>query len=247
MKLEEFFKKYNKVALGFSGGVDSSYLLYAAHRYGADVKAYYVSTAFQPDFEFKDAMEVANFVSADVEVIKLDILSDKQVISNTEQRCYYCKHRIFTAIMQAALKDGYNTVIDGTNASDIREDRPGMLALEQMQVLSPLRQCSLTKQDVRKLSKQAGLFTWNKPSYSCLATRISSGCTITKEDLQKIEHGEKMLMDMGFSDFRIRLEHGYGKLQVKSEQMQMVLDKSDDIIKALGDDFKDVLLDLKSR
>ena len=246
MQLKEFFDKYNRVALAFSGGTDSSYLLYAAARFGTDICAYYVSTAFQPEFEYRDALAAAEFAGVKMQVIKLDILSDIQVASNPEDRCYHCKLRIFAAIANAAAKDGYDVIIDGTNASDNADDRPGMRALEELNVLSPLRICGITKDDVRRFSREAGLFTWNKPAYACLATRIPTGRRIEKCDLQKVELGENALMEMGFSDFRIRLGDGFAKLQVKPEQMDMAVNRRREIMDALSS-FGDVLLDLKCR
>ena len=118
-------------------------------------------------------------------MLRADVLSDPVVVSNPSDRCYYCKKVIFNMIMEAAAKDGYTVLLDGTNASDDAGDRPGMKALRELQVKSPLRECGLVKSEIRRLSKEAGLFTWDKPSYACLATRIPTGCTITAEKLQK--------------------------------------------------------------
>ena len=139
MTLREFFIQYPRVALGFSGGVDSSFLLWAARSCGAEVKAYYVSTAFQPAFEREDAMRLAASLGIIPEVIELDILSCREVTANPPDRCYHCKKRIFGAVAKRAAEDGYKVLIDGTNASDDASDRPGMRALQELRVLSPLR------------------------------------------------------------------------------------------------------------
>lgn len=247
MTLKDFFDKYPKIALGFSGGVDSSYLLYAAEKYGADIKAYYVKSQFQPQFELDDAKKTAEYVGVDFTVINCDALSDPKVCANPKDRCYHCKNNIFGYILENAKKDGYKYIIDGTNASDDAGDRPGMKALEEMKVLSPLRMCGLTKADVRNLSKEAGLFTWNKPSYACLATRIPAGEEITNEKLAKVEKCEKALMDMGFTDFRIRVSDNKAKLQVKEKQFVKVLELREKILENLTSEFDDVFLDLKER
>ncbi len=247
MDLKEFFKENPKVALGFSGGVDSSYLLYAGKKYGADLKAYYIKTQFQPDFELRDALEVAAQVGVDFEIVDYDALQNVEVVSNDENRCYYCKQKIFGNILDLAYKDGYRTVIDGTNASDVEMDRPGMRALKEMQVLSPLRLCNLTKEDVRSLSSQAGLKTWDKPSYSCLATRVKRGENLTDDKLKRIEAGEMKLMELGLKDFRLRWSKGEGRLQVKKEQMSMVLEKREEIKAALKNLFETITLDLEER
>ena len=177
--LQAFFTNNPKIALAFSGGVDSAYLLYAAKTFGADVKAYYVKTPFQPEFEYEDALRLAEQLGADMVTIHLDVLSDSAITENPKNRCYFCKKRIFTAILKQAKVDGYSLIIDGTNASDDASDRPGMVALQELSVRSPLRECCLTKEEIRRLSKEAGLFTHDKPAYACLATRIPTGTAIT--------------------------------------------------------------------
>ena len=168
MDLKEFFRQHPKAAIAFSGGVDSSYLLYAALQCGADVRAYYVKGAFQPQFELDDAQRLARDIHAPMTVLRADVLRDETVTANPANRCYYCKKVVFSSIAQAALADGYTVLLDGTNASDDAGDRPGMRALQELQVLSPLRLCGLTKPEIRRLSKEARLFTWDKPAYACL-------------------------------------------------------------------------------
>ena len=139
MELKEFFAAHPKIALAFSGGVDSAYLLYAAKQLGAEVRAYYVKTAFQPQFELDDAKRLAEALHADMTVLLVDILSDTRVAANPANRCYFCKKSIFSSILHAASADGCTTLIDGTNASDDAGDRPGMQALRELKVYSPLR------------------------------------------------------------------------------------------------------------
>ncbi len=247
MNLKEFFEKHPKIALGFSGGVDSSYLFYAANKYGADIKAYYIKTQFQPEFELEDAFEVAKHIEADFELVEYDSLQNEDVTANDENRCYYCKQKIFGKILELAKRDGYTTIIDGTNASDDEGERPGMRALKEMEVLSPLRICGLTKDDVRSLSKEAGLKTWDKPSYSCLATRVATGERLTAEKLSAIERGEKTLMEMGFKDFRLRLRAGEARLEVRPQQMSYAIEKRKEIINALKGDFEKVSPNMEER
>jgi uncharacterized protein len=245
--LEQFFKENPAVALGFSGGVDSSYLLYAAKHYGAHIKAYYVKTAFQPEWELQDAYRLAQQIETKITVIEKNILDNSQVVSNPPDRCYFCKTSIFGAICSQALADGIPLVIDGTNASDDATDRPGMKALTELSVRSPLRECGITKDEVRRLSKEAGLFTWNKPAYACLATRIPSGRTITAELLQRIEKAEDALFALGFTDFRVRVLGEAARLQFPQEQTDDVSNKRTSIVKAIKPYFTAVLLDLESR
>lgn len=245
--LKEFFTNHPKAALAFSGGVDSAYLLYAAKACGADVTAYFVKSQFQPAFELADARRLAGELSAELRILACDVLEDKIVADNPKNRCYYCKKRIFNMILEAAAKDGYDVIIDGTNASDEAGDRPGMKALSEMRVLSPLRLCGITKEEVRNRSKAAGLFTWDKPSYACLATRVPAGEKITEEKLRRVEGAENALMELGFSDFRIRLFHDSARVQLPEAQMGRFIAAGKAVNEALKPYFDIVLLDMQSR
>ena len=247
MDLAQFFQENPRCALAFSGGVDSAYLLYAAIANGARVRAYYVRTPFQPAFEFEDAQRMALFLGADMKVISLNVLEDETVTANPADRCYYCKQKIFTAIREAAAADGFSVLLDGTNASDDASDRPGMRALRELEVRSPLREAGLTKQEIRRLSKEAGLFTHDKPAYACLATRIPTGTKITAEDLRRTELAEAYLMQLGFSDFRIRLLGDAARLQLPSEQLPRLLEHRQVILAELKKYYTSVLLDLEVR
>ena len=247
MTLQEFFAPNPRVALAFSGGVDSAYLLYAAVRSGAQVRAYYVKTAFQPQFEYEDARKLADFLGADMVTIPVDILADETVASNPANRCYFCKQRIFGAILKAAKDDGFDLVVDGTNASDKADDRPGMRALRELSVRSPLRECGLTKQEIRRLSKEAGLFTHDKPAYACLATRIPTGMSITAKALERTERCEEYLMQLGFSGFRIRLLGDGAKLQMPASQLPKLMEQREAVVTELKKYYSGVLLDLEVR
>ena len=245
--LKQFFAENPKLALAFSGGVDSAYLLYAAIRCGADVTAYYVKTPFQPEFEYADALQLAEDLGAKMLTISLDILSDNTIIENPKNRCYFCKKRIFSAILEQAKADGYTLVIDGTNASDNAADRPGMVALKELSVRSPLREAGLTKAEIRRLSKDAGLFTHDKPAYACLATRIPTGTPITAEKLAITERNEGFLRNLGFRDFRIRFVGTCAKLQVSEKELPLLIKNRETILENLKNDYTEVLLDLEVR
>ena len=247
MELKDFFRENSKAAIAFSGGVDSAYLLYAAVNCNADVTAYYVKTQFQPAFEFDDACRFAEELGVNFKVLELDVLADENVKRNTEKRCYFCKKRIFTAICKEAAKDGYTLVLDGTNASDDASDRPGMKALKELSVHSPLRECNLTKDNIRLLSKEAKLFTWDKPAYACLATRIPTGDEITVYNLSRTEKAEDYLASIGFRDFRVRTLGDSAKIQIKDEQFPLILQKKNDIVSTLKKMYKNVLIDAEGR
>ena len=259
MTLKEFFTVHNKIALGFSGGVDSSFLLYSAIKYGADIKPYFIKTAFQPEFELEDAMKLASQLNIEPEIIRVDVLQNEKVTENPKNRCYFCKNTLFSILREKADAEG-RTLIDGTNYSDDAGDRPGMKALKEMNVLSPLRECKLTKVEIRKLSEDAGLFTWDKPAYACLATRIPTGATTTGVLLARskaktavffneeaAEKAEGAVTKLGFKDFRVRIIGNTGKLQVKPEQMQKAIELRKEILEAEKGILDDVVLDLKER
>lgn len=247
MTLNAFFKENPRCALGFSGGVDSAYLLYAAVRAGAEVGAYFVKTPFQPECELADARRLAGELGVALHVVELDVLALPEVAENPADRCYYCKKALFGALKAQALADGCHVMLDGTNASDDASDRPGMRALGELDVRSPLREAGLTKDEIRRLSREAGLFTWDKPAYACLATRVETGRPIRRQDLKRVEAGEGTLEQLGFRDFRLRLMGNCARLQVKGAQMALALEKRQEIRELLSPWFEGVVLDLKER
>ena len=244
MTAKAFFAEHGRAALAFSGGVDSAYLLYLAKQNGAEICAYYVCAQFQPAFEREDARRLARELAVTMKELPLDVLSVARVAENPPDRCYHCKQAIFGAIIRAAEADGYTEVFDGTNASDDASDRPGMRALSELHVLSPLRILGLTKDEIRRRSKEAGLFTWDKPAYACLATRIPSGMPITREALARTEAAEGALFEAGFSDFRVRTtKEGCALLQVTGAQMARAKAEWDGIRKTLLRWYPDAALD----
>lgn len=248
MDIEEFFKSKNKVALAFSGGVDSSYLLYEAIHLGVDITAYYVKSQFQPEFELEDAKRLAKELNAKIKVLNLDILSIADIVKNDSQRCYFCKKTILSLIKKESAADGCSCVIDGTNASDDISDRPGFKALQEFSICSPLRDCGIEKDEVRIRLRRAGVFTWNKPAYACLATRIPTNTFISEELLDKTEKAEDFLFSLGFKDFRIRYSVLGAKLQLTNDDIPLLLGKRNEVYTFLKELYPEgVLLDLKER
>ena len=247
MTLEQFFQENPRCALGFSGGVDSAYLLYAGVKAGADIRPYFIKTAFQPAFELADAQKLAEGLGVEVTVLELDALADPRVAANPADRCYYCKQNLFRTLKDRAIADGYPVLLDGTNASDEAGDRPGMRALAELSVRSPLRECGLTKAEIRARSREAGLFTWDKPAYACLATRVPAGEAITADLLARVEGAEDALFRLGHTDFRGRVFHSAARLQLPRGQMERAVREAEELRQALKPYFTPILLDLEGR
>lgn len=242
-KLQEFFKEHNKVAIAFSGGVDSTFLIYAAKQCGADVRAYFVKNEFIPKYVFDDAINTAYEVEVDMRIVRAEALADPSVTENDKDRCYYCKRNILQSIIRKAYADGYETLLDGTNASDDIEDRPGFKAVEELRVLSPLKECGITKAMIRQYLKDANISVWDKPSYSCLATRIPTGVEITDKNLTKVDAGEAYLRMKGFSDFRVRIDGECARLELTESDYHKAMEIKEDIIKTFRKYFYDVIFD----
>ena len=246
-RLRDVLEPLERVGLAFSGGVDSAFLLYACASLGVDVRPYYVASQFQPAFELEDARRLAAMLDVELTVLELDILQHPDVTSNPPDRCYYGKQRIFRAILEAATADGCTLVLDGSNASDDASDRPGMRALAELEVRSPLREAGLVKTRIRQLSRDAGLFTWDKPAYACLATRVPTGTPIQAPILSRVEAAEAQLAQMGFSDLRVRVVGEIARLQLKADQMEDAIARREALLEALAPWFKEVVLDLEAR
>lgn len=181
--LDAFFARTPRLAVAFSGGCDSSFLLAAALRAGCDVKAYGVRTAFQPAFEIDDARRLTAELGAEFELIDADVLARREICANGPDRCYRCKTFIFSTIIERMARDGYDVLADGTNVTDDPANRPGFQALAELGVVSPLRRAGMTKEMVRTASRELGLFTADKPSFSCVAVHVGEGRPITSAAL----------------------------------------------------------------
>ena len=217
MTLAEFFSGYKNVGIALSGGVDSIYLMYEAVSCGANVRAYFVKTEFQPESELRDAAKVAEELSVPLCVIGFSALGDENIVKNGADRCYFCKRGMMEKIAAAAHEDGCEIICDGTNASDDVSERPGFRALRELSVISPLRICGLTKKEIRNNARIAEITVWDKPSYSCLATRIKQGEEICEEKILRVNEAEKALFSVGFSNFRVRVSEGQATLELSKK------------------------------
>ncbi len=196
------------VLVAFSGGVDSSLVLKAAvDALGDRALAVTVTSPIHPRSEAEEARRVAKAIGARHMVVEINPLGAEGVAHNPPDRCYHCKHAVFSRLLDIAAEEHLPVVADGSNVDDTGDYRPGARALEELDIRSPLREASLGKQDIREISKELGLLTWDKPAYACLATRIPYGEELTPERLQRIEAAEDVLRGMGFQQVRVR-DHG---------------------------------------
>ena len=237
--LIESLRSYERVAVAFSGGVDSSFLcLAAAQAMGARAIAITVRSAMFPKRELDCAIEIARQVEI-AHVIVDDRTLDEVVAANPGDRCYHCKKIEFGKIVDAAAARGVTTVLDGSNLDDLNDYRPGLRALAELQIASPLRDARLTKADIRELSRRFGLPTWDKPAFACLASRIPYGERIDPEKLARIERAEEALVSFGFRQFRVRSHEDIARIEVAPDERPLFFDveRLDEIarsIKACG-------------
>ena len=203
-----------KLAVAFSAGVDSTLLLKAAVNTlgNENVLAVTALSASFPEREADEADVFTRGIGVSRVTVEVDQLSIPGFRENPANRCYLCKKVLFTQMMEAAREKGFTVMAEGSNVDDLSDYRPGLKAIEELGVMSPLREAGLTKAEIRELSSELGLPTWNKPSFACLATRFVYGETISDEKLRRVELGERLLQDLGFKQFRVRIHGEEGRL-----------------------------------
>ena len=246
-QLKNNLKKMGSVAIGFSGGVDSSFLLkVATDVLGDKALAITVNSMLHPKQELSDAMQFVKQVNAHHIVIDVDVNEIDDVKENPENRCYFCKKHIFSKIKDVANQEKISYVLDASNYDDLEDYRPGMKALERLRVVSPLVDVKMGKNEIRELSKQMNLDTWDKPSFACLASRFPYGIKITKSRLEQIEKAESFLLSLGMKQFRVRYHNEVSRIEVPKNNFQIVLDNSSEIVKKFKEfGFKYVALDIE--
>ena len=236
------------VAIAYSGGVDSNFLLKVAKdTLGDKVIAVTLNAMMHSDREIEEAINYAKEFQVKHIVVNIDNFKVEQFIENNIDRCYHCKREVFNTVKEIAKKNNIKYVLDGTNLDDLGDFRPGLKALEELNIISPLKESKLTKEDIRILSKEMNLNTYNKPAFACLATRIPYGTKITKDLLKKIEKSEEYLVSIGFKQFRVRAHNDIARIEVGKDEIHKffnedLLNKTHKKLKEIG--FKYVTLDM---
>ncbi|HEX3018959.1 MAG TPA: ATP-dependent sacrificial sulfur transferase LarE [Chitinispirillaceae bacterium] len=248
-KLEQLYEnlsKYNGVVVAYSGGVDSTLLAYVAYKVlGEKMLAVTAVSPTYPESQLLEAKAIAGQFGFPLQIITTNEFEDPNFVNNPPDRCYYCKQELFLSLKRIADQFGY-AVLDGANADDLADYRPGHRAAAELHVRSPLMEVGMTKADIRAFSKQLNLQTWNKPAYACLASRLPYGKTITQDILSRIDQGEQYLSSLGLKTFRLRDHEPLARIEVAKDEMDTAWtfrEKIAEKLKNLG--FKFITIDLE--
>jgi uncharacterized protein len=246
--LIHILNKMESALLAFSGGADSAFLLRAIRISGIRSLAVTGSSEIIPDYEISAAKEIAKEIGVEHRILKTEELSAEEFVSNSRERCFFCKAMLFKSLTDIALSEGYRFILDGSNMDDTLDYRPGQRAASEYKVRRPLIEAEFSKNDVREFSRILGLPTWDKPSSPCLATRIPYGQRITKEALKRVASSEDFLRTLGFRQIRVR-DHGcIARIEIGENEIDSILGPKkrkliSETLKSLGYDFISLDLD----
>lgn len=217
-QLKQYLENLGDAAVAFSGGTDSTLLLAVARDIpGVKTLAITAKTPYMPDWELREAEEFIHKKDIDQVIVTLGI--HESIQNNPPERCYLCKSSLFKALIEAATSRGFTHVMDGTNASDTSDYRPGLRALRELKIKSPLLETGITKDEVREISAELNLPTWNKPAYACLLTRLPFNQPIEEKELKAIEKAEVFLMEKGYKEVRVRKHNNLARIELPIEKI----------------------------
>ncbi|UQZ89728.1 ATP-dependent sacrificial sulfur transferase LarE [Deltaproteobacteria bacterium Smac51] len=224
-KLTKCLQDYGRLAIAFSGGVDSALLLKAASFVlpPGNLLTITARADIFPSWEFEEAAELVESLNVEWLVVPVDALAAPGVADNPPDRCYFCKKALFQKMMDAASERGFTVVADGSNMDDLGDFRPGAKAVSELGVVSPLKEAGMDKTDIRALSAQFSLPTWNKPAYACLASRFPYGRRITVEELKQVEQAENVLRGLGFAEVRVRHHGDVARIEIGPDELARFL------------------------
>lgn len=247
-RMEEYAKK--DVVVAFSGGVDSGLLLKlaceSARKSGGKVYAIFLNTAMHPSGDSQSAKRVAEEIGADFRILQIDELESAQIADNPPDRCYRCKRHLFQEVLSEAARLQAGWILEGTNADDLRAYRPGIRAIRELGIISPLADAGVTKEEVRRLAGEYGISVSTKPSAPCLATRFPYGTSLTYEAMRKVEKAEDYLKELGLYNVRVRVHGDIARIEVDCGDMDVVMKnkkKITEYLKSLG--YAYITLDLE--
>ncbi|MEW6681166.1 MAG: ATP-dependent sacrificial sulfur transferase LarE, partial [bacterium] len=232
-QIREILQKMEGVLIAYSGGVDSTLLLYLASCYCNTILAVIASSPLYPTKELDYAKINAEKFGVDYIIIETNELNNPKFVENPKDRCYFCKYELFSRLKDIAKEKGISYILDGENLDDTNDFRPGAKAGKELGIRSPLKEVGFTKQEIRSLSKKLGLPTWNKPSFACLASRFPYKEKIGKEKLERVAKAEDLLISFGFKQVRVRAHHQIARIELESKEIKKALKLKDEIVRGL--------------
>jgi len=237
--LKDIIEKKKSAAIAFSGGVDSTFLLRVAKEVlGDKLIAVTATSSTYPERELKEAIKYSEDIGVTHIIISSEELDIEGFASNPKNRCYYCKKELYSKINNIASANGVDYVFDGSNLDDTGDYRPGMQAAKELDVVSPLKEAGLSKNDIRDLSKELGLPTWNKPSFACLSSRFPYGNKITLPKLNMVDKAEQFLLEMGITQVRVRHHGEIARIEVEPSERENFFDIQ--VMNRIGNEFKKI-------